>query len=76
MKEKPPRLFEYRILYNAGEGNSALNNYHYFMALSAEQALSFHYAMLSRKNLEAQTFSVEKKNPYNNRWENENTNQF
>jgi len=68
-KHSEPRVYEYRILYNAGANKSALNNYHYFMAHSAEEALQFHYAMLVKKSLKAQTFSIEKKNPFNNKWE-------
>ena len=69
MKQKDPRLFEYRIKYNAESIRSALNNYHYYNALSADQALSFHSSMLSRNKLSMQTLSIEKFNPYSNKWE-------
>lgn len=66
---KLPRLYEYRILYNAGSTHSLINNYHYFMAENAGQALSFHYSMLIKKKLKVQTISMDKKNPFNGKWE-------
>ena len=69
MKEKEPRLFEYRIKYNAEPTHSVINNYHYYNAFSASQALGFHAAMLEKNNLVLQTLSIEKFNPYSNKWE-------
>lgn len=69
MKEKEPRLFEYRIKYNAEPTRSAINNYHYYNAFTASQALDFHDSMLRKNNLVLQTLSVEKFNPYSNKWE-------
>jgi hypothetical protein len=63
------RLFEYRILYNHSEEISAMNNYHYFMACSAEQALDYHNIMNEHNGVVAQTISVEKYNPWAERWE-------
>lgn len=69
MKEKEPRLFEYRIKYNAESAHSAIDNYHYYNAFNAPQALCFHESMLEKNNLILQTLSIEKFNPYSNKWE-------
>lgn len=66
-----PKLFEYRIKYNAGAGHSALDSYHYYNATDAEHALEFHYAMIEKHKLRMQTLSVEKYNPYSDNWEDE-----
>lgn len=63
------RLYEYRILYNAGAENSAQNSYHYYTAFNATQALDFHLQMLNKKGLTVQTLKIEKKNPFSNKWE-------
>jgi hypothetical protein len=63
------RVFDFRIKYNAGADHSALDSYHYFNAYNAEQALQFHQAMVEKKQLEMQTISVEKYNPYSKIWE-------
>lgn len=63
------RLFEYRIQYNAGAEVSALDSYHYYMAESAEQAFEFHILAMKRLNACAQHLRVERKNPWNDRWE-------
>ena len=68
-----PKLFEYRIKYNAGQYHSMQDNYHYYTASSAEDALDFHLAMLEKHHLEVQTLSVEKYNPYADKWEDEST---
>lgn len=39
------------------------------MAENAGQALSFHYSMLIKKKLKVQTISMDKKNPFNGKWE-------
>ena len=68
-KNKEPKFFQYRIKYNAESSESAMNNYHYFLACSAKEALSFHMDMVKKKRLEMQTLSVEKYNPYSCKWE-------
>ena len=69
MKQTEPRVFEYRIKYNVGSITSAMNNYHYYMACTADQALSFHDRMMQRRRATSQTISVEWRNPWNNTWE-------
>ena len=66
---REPRLSEYRVRYNAGSDQSAVDSYHYYNALSADQALDFHLSMMERKGFNGQTISVEKKNPYADKWE-------
>jgi hypothetical protein len=63
-----PKLYEYRIKYNAGSRRSAMNSFHYFQAFSAGQALEYHLAMMNNKGYNGQTLSVEKKDPYANKW--------
>lgn len=70
------KLFEYRIKYNAGKEMSAINNYHYYMAESAKQAFEFHNFSLKHKNICAQNLSIERYNPYSERWENESDSIF
>lgn len=72
-KYSNPKLFEYRVKYNAGAGHSAMNNFHYYHAESADQALYYHNAMMQRHGFRSQTISVEKKNPYANKWEDESS---
>ena len=75
-KYSSPKLYEYRIRFNAEEEHSASDSYHYFQAESAAQALGFHEAMMKKKSLKGQTISVEKKDPYRlsagipQKWEN------
>lgn len=66
-----PKLFEYRIKYNAEASHVELDNYHYYNAPDAQSALDFHTAMIQKHNLTMQTISVEKYNPYSRRWEDE-----
>lgn len=70
-KPDTSRLFEYRIKYNMGVTHSEMDNYHYYNAYNAEQALGFHLKMVAKNKLKMQTLSVEKFNPYANRWEDE-----
>jgi hypothetical protein len=65
------QIFEFRVKYNAGAGHSALDSYHYYSAESAEQALSYLNIMMEKHGFTSQTISVEKKNPYASRWEDE-----
>lgn len=70
-KSHSPKLFEYRIKYNIGASHAEMDNYHYYNAFSAEEALNFHLQMVEKHNLKMQTISVEKYNPYADRWEDE-----
>tara|TARA_A100001037_G_C14938583_1_gene539438 strand:+ start:289 stop:537 length:249 start_codon:yes stop_codon:yes gene_type:complete len=70
-KNKEPRAFEYRVKYNAGAEHSAIDSYHYYNAINASDALIYHNLTMRNKNLECQVISVEKKNPYSNKWEDE-----
>jgi len=70
-KSNQPKLFEFRIKYNAGAGHAAQDSYHYYNAENAEQALDFHNSMAKKHNLRMQTLSVEKYNPYSDSWEDE-----
>ena len=45
------RLYEYRILYNAGSETSAQNSYHYYNAFNAPQALIFTLECLRKEIL-------------------------
>ena len=72
-KNKPERLYEYRIKYNAGDFHSEHDSYHYYNAYNAPQALGFHLDMLKKKCLTAQTLQIEKKNPFSDAWEDESS---
>ena len=72
-KNKPERLYEYRILYNAEEDHSEQDSYHYYNAHNAPQALGFHLESLKIKGLSAQTLEINKKNPFNDDWEDESS---
>ena len=63
------KLFEYRIKYNAGPGHSEMNSYHYYMALNASQAFLFHIKAVQHKKTCVQNISIEKYNPYSQKWE-------
>ena len=63
------KLFEYRIKYNAGEDHSALDSHHYYMAENAIQAFRFHIETIRNKHTSAQNLSIEKYNPYSQKWE-------
>lgn len=73
-KNKQVNLFDYRIKYNAGAEHVELDNYHYYTASSANQAMSFHNEMLNKNNITVQTISIEKYNRYADRWEDETEN--
>ena len=70
-KYSSPKIFEFRIKYNAGAGHSAQDNYHYYNAQNASEALSFHLTMMDKHHFNSQTISVERKNPWADRWEDE-----
>jgi len=67
-KYEQPKLYTFRVKYNAGAGHEANDSFHYFQAINAEQALEFHFAMMERKNFISQTISVERKDPYADKW--------
>lgn len=69
IKNKPPRLYEFRITYNAGSDISAHDSFHYYMAETAEQAFKFHIETMIRYHANAQHKRVERRNPWNNKWE-------
>lgn len=70
-KYESPKLFEFRVKYNAGADHSAVDSYHYYSAESAEDALVYHNSMMKKHKFQSQTISVEKKNPYSNEWEDQ-----
>ena len=70
-KYESPKLFDFRVKYNAGADHSAVDSYHYYSAESAEDALAFHTSMMEKHKFKSQTISVEKKNPYSNKWEDQ-----
>lgn len=63
-KYSSPKLFEFRIKYNAGSGHSAQDSYHYYSAENASQALLYHELMMKRRGYRSQTISIERKDPY------------
>lgn len=63
------KLFEYRIKYNAGKEHSALDSYHYYMAETASQAFHFHVEAIKHLHSCVQNISIEKYNPYSQKWE-------
>lgn len=70
-KSNQPKLYEYRIKYNAGADHAFHDSYHYYNAENAEQALDFHFSMVEKHELQMQTLSLEKFNPYSEQWEDE-----
>ena len=72
-KYKEDKLFEYRVKYNATLQHIAQDSYHYFMARNAEEALEAHKSMLVKHKLCVQDISIEKFNPYSDKWEDETT---
>lgn len=67
-EEAYKRLNEYRVIYNAGEGHSAMDSAHYYQAYSFEEALSFHNEMMQRNGYQSQTVNVQMYCPYSNKW--------
>lgn len=61
-------MLEFRIRYNAEKSHSEVDNYHYYMADSAIQALDFHNKMIKRKRIQMQTISVERYCKYSEKW--------
>lgn len=70
-KYSNPKIFEFRIKYNAGAGHSAQDSYHYYSAKNALEALSFHITMMDKHRFKGQTISIERRNPWADRWEDE-----
>ena len=70
-RESYPKLYEYRIKYNATADTIAHDSYHYFMSASAKEAFNAHSTMLKKKRIITQDISIEKFNPYSNKWEDE-----
>ena len=68
-KKKPTRLYEFRIKYQPED--SVLASYHYYSCENAEDAVRFQKEMMANKNWNIELLSVEKMNPYNNKWEDE-----
>jgi hypothetical protein len=66
---KEDRLFEYRIKYNPGMAQAAMDDYRYYMATDAMQALEYHASTMKRKSADRQDISVERYNPWALRWE-------
>lgn len=65
-KQTDPKLFEFRIKYNLN--SSELDNYHYYMAVSPDQAFSFHESSISKRGLKIENLSIEKYDPYARKW--------
>jgi hypothetical protein len=65
-KQTEPRLFEFRIKYKFN--SSELNSYRYYMAVTPDQALSFHKSSILKANLPIENLSLEKYDPYAERW--------
>lgn len=68
MKDEPNKVWEYRIKYNPGAGNSAMNSFHYYSARTAQDALKYHNLMMKKHNFTSQTLSVERRCPYAKKW--------
>ena len=61
----------YRIKYNIGPDHAAMDSYHYYQAVTAKQALEFHEFSMNKKEYFCQILSIEKKNIYSDKWEDE-----
>lgn len=57
---------EYRIKYV--QDDSANSSYHYYMADSAKQALSWQMDVVKKKDLNINIISIEQKCPYRDKW--------
>ena len=68
-KYSSPKLFEFRIKYNAGADHSAHDSYHYYNAEDAQQALEYHESMMKRRGYKSQFISIERKDVYANKWD-------
>lgn len=70
------RLYEFRVRYNAESTHCAFDNFHYYMAEDAGQAYSYHTDSMKKKHSPSQDISIERFNPYSERWENETDKAF
>jgi hypothetical protein len=61
------RQYEYRIRYK--QKGSVNTCYHYYSALTAEQALDFHGQQGKNKGWDIELLAIEEKNPYSLKWE-------
>ena len=68
MKDEPNKLWEYRIKYNPGAENSAMNSFHYYSAKDSHDALKYHNLMMAKHHFTSQTISVERRCPYAKKW--------
>jgi uncharacterized protein YktB (UPF0637 family) len=66
-------MTEYRIRYNIGKDHAEIDNYHYYMADSAIQALIFHYRMVKKNELNMETIAVERYCKYSEKWFDESS---
>lgn len=65
-QEQNDRLWEYRIKYRTR--NALSDNYHYYQATCAKQALEFQDEMAEHKDWHITTLCIERKCPYANEW--------
>jgi hypothetical protein len=68
MKDEPNKIWEYRIKYNPGAGESAMNSFHYYSAKNSKDALKYHDMMMQKHDFKSQTISVERRCPYAKKW--------
>ena len=66
-KNKINRLYDFRIKYSSED--SVMTNYHYYNCETSKQALEFQKEMIDNKNWKIKLLSIEKKNPYSDKWE-------
>ena len=66
-KNKINRLYDFRIKYSSED--SVMTNYHYYNCETSKQALEFQKEMIENKNWKIKLLSIEKKNPYSDKWE-------
>jgi len=70
------RLWEYRIRYNPGRDESAVDSFHYFNATSAHEAYIFEIEMRNHRDQHYQIISIERQCPYSNSWIDETEEAF
>ena len=66
-KKKPARFYDFRIEYSTGD--SVMTNYHYYNCRTAREALGFQKEMIEHKGWNIKLLSIEKKNPFSQKWE-------
>lgn len=67
--DKPPRLYEFKILYKKPGWSVA--GEHYYMCEAAEQAVLNHAVISEQHGRGLKILTVHKKNPFSNVWEDE-----